>query len=43
VIGLGVLIYLYARHPSRLPEMRQVFADEPVIEAAGSTAGREGE
>jgi amino acid transporter len=42
LIGLGVLIYLYARHPSRLPEMRQVFADEPVIEAAGSTGGREG-
>jgi amino acid transporter len=42
LIGLAVLIYLYARHPSRLPEMRQVFADEPVIEAAGSPAGREG-
>jgi amino acid transporter len=35
LIGLGVLIYLYARHPARLPEMRQVFADEPVTAAAG--------
>jgi hypothetical protein len=30
VIGVIVLIYLYARHPSRLPEMKRVFADEPV-------------
>jgi amino acid transporter len=35
LIGLAVLIYLYARHPARLPEMRQVFADEPVTAAAG--------
>jgi len=30
------LIYLYARHPSRLPEMRQVFADEPVAATAAT-------
>ncbi|HUC22560.1 MAG TPA: hypothetical protein VMA73_07630 [Streptosporangiaceae bacterium] len=29
LIGIAVLIYLYARHPSRLPEMKRVFADEP--------------
>jgi amino acid transporter len=29
VLGIGALIYLYARHPERLPEMRRVFADEP--------------
>jgi amino acid transporter len=33
VIGIIVLIYLYARHPERLPEMRRVFAEEPL--AAG--------
>jgi hypothetical protein len=37
-----VLIYLYARHSSRLPEMRQVFADEPATAAAGSLASQEG-
>jgi len=42
VIGLVVLLYLYARHPARLPEMRQVFSDEPVTATAGSRAGREG-
>jgi hypothetical protein len=42
LIGLGVLTYLYARHASRLPEMRQVFADEPVTAAAGSPARPEG-
>jgi amino acid transporter len=30
VIGLIVLAYLYARHPERLPEMRKVFADDPL-------------
>ena len=29
LIGIVVLIYLYARHPERLPEMKRVFADEP--------------
>ena len=29
IIGLGVLAYLYSRHPERLPEMKRVFADEP--------------
>lgn len=42
VIGLVVLIYLYARHPARLPQMRQVFSDEPVAATAGSAAGGEG-
>src|SRR5581483_5451708 len=30
VIGLGVLAYLYLRHPERLPEMKRVFADDAV-------------
>ena len=38
VIGLVVLIYLYARHASRLPEMRQVFADEPVAATEATPA-----
>jgi amino acid transporter len=34
VIGIVVLAYLYARHPARLPEMKQVFDDRatPVAE-----------
>ena len=39
LIGIAVLIYLYARHASRLPEMRQVFADEPVTATAVATPG----
>ena len=38
LIGLAVLIYLYARHASRLPEMSQVFADEPVAATPGEGA-----
>ena len=30
VLGIVVLVTLYVRHPERLPEMRRVFADEPV-------------
>lgn len=30
VIGVVVLVYLYLRHPARLPEMKQVFDDEPM-------------
>jgi amino acid transporter len=30
IIGLAVLAYLYMRHPQRLPEMKRVFADEPI-------------
>jgi amino acid transporter len=30
VLGVIVLAYLYIRHPERLPQMRRVFADEPV-------------
>jgi amino acid transporter len=30
VIGVVVLIYLYARHPARLPEMKRVFDEETV-------------
>jgi len=37
VIGVIVLIYLYRRHPSRLPELKRVFADE---EPAAVPAGR---
>ena len=29
VIGVVVLIYLYVRHPARLPEMKRVFAEQP--------------
>ena len=29
VVGVVVLVYLYVRHPARLPEMKRVFADEP--------------
>jgi hypothetical protein len=36
LIGAAVLLYLYARHPSRLPEMKRVFADEPVATAGKS-------
>jgi amino acid transporter len=32
-IGIVVLVYLAVRHPARLPEMKRVFADEPVSEA----------
>jgi hypothetical protein len=31
VFGVIVLAYLYIRHPERLPQMRRVFADEPVV------------
>jgi hypothetical protein len=37
IVGVGVLIYLYMRHPSRLPEPKRVFADE---EPAAVPAGR---
>jgi hypothetical protein len=39
IIGLVVLIYLYARHPSRLPEMRQVFADADVADSLADPKG----
>ncbi|MFI7000220.1 APC family permease [Nocardia sp. NPDC050175] len=29
LIGVAVLVYLYRRHPERLPQMRRVFVDEP--------------
>ena len=29
LIGIAVLLCLCTRHPSRLPEMKRVFADEP--------------
>jgi amino acid transporter len=35
IIGIVVLVYLYLRHPARLPEMRRVFADEELPPAAG--------
>ena len=37
LIGIVVLIYLYARHPERLPEMKRVFADEPEPAAQPAT------
>ena len=42
LIGLAVLIYLYVRHPARLPKMQQVFSDDMAPTAAGSMAGQEG-
>lgn len=42
VIGLIVLIYLYVRHPARLPRMQQVFSDDVAPATAGSMAGQEG-
>jgi len=39
LIGLGVLIYLYARHASRLPKMQEVFADDPVAATAAPAEG----
>jgi hypothetical protein len=36
LIGVAVLLYLYARHPGRLPEMKRVFADEPLATAGKS-------
>jgi hypothetical protein len=38
-IGIVVLIYLYVRHPARLPEMKRVFADEPMASAETVTSG----
>ena len=41
-LGIIVLAYLYTRHPERLPEMRQVFADEPVAAASEPAVSAEG-
>jgi hypothetical protein len=41
-IGVVVLIYLYVRHPARLPKMQQVFSDDTTPTAAGSPVGQEG-
>jgi hypothetical protein len=41
-IGVVVLIYLYIRHPARLPKMQQVFSDDTTPTAAGSPVGQEG-
>jgi hypothetical protein len=44
LLGIGALIYLYIRHPSRLPEMRRVFTDDelepvgPAVAASGETS-----
>jgi len=38
VIGVVVLVYLYVRHPSRLPEMKRVFAEEPAPAEEPATA-----
>jgi amino acid transporter len=42
LIGVVVLVYLYVRHPARLPKMQQVFSDDVQPETAGSLAGQEG-
>jgi Amino acid permease len=39
LIGIVVLVYLYAKHPERLPEMKRVFDDDPVA-AVGEPAIR---
>jgi hypothetical protein len=41
-IGVVVLIYLYIRHPARLPKMQQVFSDDAVPAATGTSVGQEG-
>ncbi len=41
-IGVIVPIYLYVRHPARLPKMQQVFSDDVAPATAGSMAGQEG-
>jgi hypothetical protein len=41
-IGVIVLIYLYVRHPARLPKMQEVFSDDVAPATAGSMAGQEG-
>ena len=38
LIGLGALIYLYVRHPERLPEMKRVFSDDELSPARQSVA-----
>jgi amino acid transporter len=42
LIGIIVLVYLYARHPERLPEMKRVFAEEPVTGAGQPVSRAEG-
>jgi len=42
VIGLVVLAYLWTRHPERLPEMRRVFAEEPLPGAGERVTSTEG-
>jgi amino acid transporter len=37
--GIVVLVYLHARHPERLPEMRRVFAEEPATEPGQPVGG----
>jgi amino acid transporter len=43
IIGIVVLVYLYLRHPARLPEMRRVFADEELPPAAAGEPVTSGE
>ncbi|MBF6060436.1 APC family permease [Nocardia terpenica] len=38
LVGIVVLVYLYVRHPSRLPEMRRVFGDEPHLDHKESSS-----
>jgi amino acid transporter len=41
LIGIIALVYLYARHPERLPQLRRVFADEPEAGPAQPVASGE--
>jgi amino acid transporter len=41
LLGLGALIYLYVRHPARLPEMKRVFADDDLTSVGQPAAGGE--
>jgi len=40
-IGIVVLVYLYLKHPERLPEMKRVFADDalPAADEPGTSGG----
>ncbi len=42
LLGVAALIYLYIRHPARLPKMQQVFSDDVAPALAGTLAGQEG-
>ena len=41
LLGVGALIYLYIRHPSRLPEMKRVFTDDELAPVGPPVASGE--